>query len=234
MRILLILFANLCFANEFEGMRFITEELPPLSFLSTDKKPSGTAVEALSETLKILNAKNTHIQFLPWARGYALTQIPGKNNVLFATARTKERETLFKWAGPISSYQLHLIGIIDRSNRKIDLSQYTYSSLRSDISETTLTSKGILSDSINSYEHIEDALLSLYQKESHFLAYNKEAAKRAAKKYHLDDTKLQHTYKLKKVDLYFAFNRSIDDDVVEKFDKALKKALSKSTREIRE
>lgn len=79
-------------------LEIYTEEYPPVSF-SKDGKASGLATEVVQEILLRLNL-TIPIQVVPWARGYK-TALEKADVVLFATAKTDEREKLFKWVGPI-------------------------------------------------------------------------------------------------------------------------------------
>ncbi len=85
--------------QQFQNLQIITEEYPPVSFTDKDGKADGLAVEVVKEIMKRLNMKQK-IKVWPWARGYKKTA-KGPNFVLFSTTRTKERESLFYWVGPI-------------------------------------------------------------------------------------------------------------------------------------
>ncbi len=81
-----------------QEMTIITENSPPFNFVKQSSL-TGSSIEVVREMLRRLNQPDT-IRILPWARGYdmALSQ---PNVVLFSTTRTKERENLFHWVGPI-------------------------------------------------------------------------------------------------------------------------------------
>ncbi|WP_158006870.1 transporter substrate-binding domain-containing protein [Piscirickettsia litoralis] len=93
----------------FAKLIIITEQYPPFNYKDTTKKAgkkqqlTGIAVDILKQTY--LNAglklNLNDIKILPWSRGYYLAQQAHLTNMLFSTARTKEREDLFKWVGPI-------------------------------------------------------------------------------------------------------------------------------------
>jgi polar amino acid transport system substrate-binding protein len=81
-----------------QDLTIISEDNPPFNFIK-DGVVTGSSTEVVREIMRRLNLSDD-IQVLTWARGYqlALTQ---PNVVLFSTARTKERENLFHWIGPI-------------------------------------------------------------------------------------------------------------------------------------
>ena len=90
--------------NDIEWM---TEEYPPYNFGDEKGVNQGIAVEYLKAMFK---GSDKDIQLLPWARGYKLVQTKGKYNCLFSMTRTEERESLFKWFGPISNTQVYVEG----------------------------------------------------------------------------------------------------------------------------
>ena len=96
--VLLLIFLLSVTAGLAQELTVISEENPPFNFIK-DGVFTGSATEVVREIMRRLDLP-TEIQVLNWARAYhlALTQ---PNVVLFSTARTKEREDLFHWVGPI-------------------------------------------------------------------------------------------------------------------------------------
>jgi polar amino acid transport system substrate-binding protein len=85
------------------GLTILTEEFPPYNYTINGKHTGATTV-VVREILRRLGSKDT-IKVLPWARAYKrLSMEP--NVVLFTTARTKERESLFNWVGPLFCFRL--------------------------------------------------------------------------------------------------------------------------------
>jgi len=79
-------------------LTIISEDSPPYNF-TKDGVLTGSSTEIVREIMRRLN-QTGDIQVMTWARAYqlALTQ---PNVVLFSTTRTKKRENLFHWVGPI-------------------------------------------------------------------------------------------------------------------------------------
>jgi polar amino acid transport system substrate-binding protein len=88
-------------------MTLITEELPPFNY-----KENGTLTGASTEVVREIARRlgvNADVEVMPWARGYQ--ELVGKPNVaLFTTARTKDREALFHWVGPLYVSRLAFYG----------------------------------------------------------------------------------------------------------------------------
>jgi ABC-type amino acid transport substrate-binding protein len=57
------------------------------------------------------------IMVYPWVRGYKYLETR-KNAALFSTTRSKKREKLFKWVGPLAEKK---IGFFAKKDRKIKL-----------------------------------------------------------------------------------------------------------------
>jgi len=81
-----------------QELTIISEDSPPFNFIK-DGVLTGSSTEVVREIMRRLN-QTADIQVMTWARGYQLA-LKRPNVVLFSTARTKERENLFHWVGPI-------------------------------------------------------------------------------------------------------------------------------------
>ncbi len=94
----LLFCAGLGFSLDAQPLTIYTEINPPLQLQGEDGQLTGLAVEVVQEIQKRIGNTDP-IQLVPWARGYVeLENSP--NVVLFATARTAQRNNLFKWVGP--------------------------------------------------------------------------------------------------------------------------------------
>jgi polar amino acid transport system substrate-binding protein len=83
-------------------LKIVTEtNYPPITFKNKNNQPDGLAVEVTKKIMQNLKLKQK-IDMLPWARAYSLAQTK-PNIVLFSVSRTKQRDKLFQWAGPIYS-----------------------------------------------------------------------------------------------------------------------------------
>ncbi|WP_163834873.1 substrate-binding periplasmic protein [Spartinivicinus ruber] len=95
-----------CFAAPV--IKIYTSEEPPLNFSIGPSKESaagsdvsGFATDVVREILALTNNSSTPIVLLPWARAYQYT-LYGENVFLFSMGRTKQREQLFQWIGPLA------------------------------------------------------------------------------------------------------------------------------------
>ncbi|MET1079969.1 MAG: transporter substrate-binding domain-containing protein [Pseudomonas sp.] len=93
--------ASLCcwLAAQAGPLRLYTEEYPPLNF-SRDGQADGFSTEVVREILRG-TGQQAQILVVPWARGYRQAQTQPDTG-LFVTMRTRERERLFQWVGPLT------------------------------------------------------------------------------------------------------------------------------------
>jgi ABC-type amino acid transport substrate-binding protein len=88
------------------GIRIITEEFPPFSYAGPGGEVSGQSTDVVNAILNRLNQK-AEIRILPWSEGYSRA-IAGPETAIYSTGRTDEREHLFRWVGPIASFDYML------------------------------------------------------------------------------------------------------------------------------
>ena len=82
-----------------ENFEIMTEEYPPFNY-TEDGKLTGLSSEVMVELLKRMGHPED-IKVVPWSRGYNLIQ-KKEGMILFSMTRTEQRESLFKWVGPVA------------------------------------------------------------------------------------------------------------------------------------
>ncbi|MDE1464356.1 substrate-binding periplasmic protein [Spartinivicinus poritis] len=89
-------------------IKVYTTDEPPLNFSTGKSKDSaagtevsGFATDIVREILTLTHNTTTPIVLLPWARAYQYT-LHSENVFLFSMGRTKQREQLFQWIGPLA------------------------------------------------------------------------------------------------------------------------------------
>lgn len=91
----------------------LTEQLPPLNM-----EAEGRVTGFSSELLDLIAADaGIHVrkQVLPWARAYDRA-LRNPDVILYSLVRTPERESLFRWVGPISPRRIVLYRWADRTD----------------------------------------------------------------------------------------------------------------------
>ncbi len=82
-----------------ENFEIMTEEYPPFNY-TEDGTLTGLSSEVMVELIKRMGHPE-EIKVVPWSRGYNLIQ-HNDGMILFSMTRTEQRESLFKWVGPVA------------------------------------------------------------------------------------------------------------------------------------
>lgn len=90
-----------CFAAPANAaLEITTEHNPPFNF-QDEKRITGISTDILLEMGRRAGV-SLNIQLLPWARAYQ-SALDTPDTCVYSTVRMPERETSFKWIGPLSS-----------------------------------------------------------------------------------------------------------------------------------
>ncbi|MBU0970114.1 MAG: transporter substrate-binding domain-containing protein [Proteobacteria bacterium] len=103
-KLIICLFCMACMVSSAYGESFsiMTEEYPPFNYTDNGKL-TGLSSDVMAEVVKRLGIPD-NTKVLPWSRAYALIQSKS-GMILFSMTRTEQRESLFKWVGPVASNQ---------------------------------------------------------------------------------------------------------------------------------
>nr|WP_265462502.1 MULTISPECIES: transporter substrate-binding domain-containing protein [Aeromonas] len=82
-------------------LKVMTEDYPPFNMEGEGGEVVGLSTEIVEELFKRAGVDYTLV-LMPWKRAYEDT-LSTPNTALYSTTRTPERETLFKWVGPLVS-----------------------------------------------------------------------------------------------------------------------------------
>lgn len=99
-------------------LRFLTEHSPPGQYLDDEGKLTGVSVELIKLLQHRLSEPGT-MELMPWGRALSIARSEN-NTVLFETVRTAERESWFKWVGPLLHYKISLYGIRQKLGHNAD------------------------------------------------------------------------------------------------------------------
>lgn len=225
--IVLSAFATLTWAKPIDNITFITENYPPYNFKDKEQV-KGIAADILVLLFEKVGSKKTRkdIKVLPWARGYHYVQ-ELENTALFSTVRTKKRENLFKWVGPIAISTNSLIAL-KKNNIEIetinDLEEYKIGVVRDDIGEQLLLNLGVNQRQIESTGGLDAIYKLIKMLNAHrfdILSYEESVALWELKKNDFDLNKYKVIYKLKHSELYYAFHKNTPQEVINELQTAL-------------
>lgn len=210
------------------AFQFITENYKPMNYLENDTL-KGLAPDVLREVCTSLNIP-FEVDVLPWEDGYAEVQ-SSTNAVLFCTILNATRKDLFKWAGPIASLnwlfysasgrQVGLTSIDEaKSFGKIGVLQ-DYS-ITQNLIQQGFTNLVYCTDNVEAFDKLLKGEIDLFPSDK----ITAEAALQALNKtiYAVSEELIIRT------DLvYFAFNKSIPDDVVADFQQEIDRLKDNGT-----
>ena len=218
-----------------DKIKIFTENYPPYN-METNGKLTGISVDILDAILKNMHStiKIKDIKLKPWATAYRIVS-KKKNTMLFSTSRTKQREKLFKWVGPISASDVSLIALQD-SNIKIsktkDINNYKVGVVLHDVAQQILASNGVKDTQIVTVagkDAVADALKGLLQHKFDLFTCNFVGAKYSAKLHYIKSSLFKKVYTIKQSQLYFAFNKNTDDSIIKAYQEALDKIKANGT-----
>ncbi|MCQ1538522.1 transporter substrate-binding domain-containing protein [Methanocalculus taiwanensis] len=209
---------------------FLTEDFPPFNY-EEEGRLKGIGVELLDAVYdeEGFSHPDERMRIGLFTDGYQMA-LTNPGYALFSVARTPEREDLFLWAGPIASYDIVLFSrrgsdiLIDSQS---DLNQYRIGAVKDDVSVLELMRAGVDDtriitdpDPISLIHMLDAGEIDLFA--SGDLAGEYLIAKATGKYGYF-----KQVYRLKTVDLYYAFNKETPQKEVEWFQSALN-ALKKA------
>nr|NJM01366.1 ABC transporter substrate-binding protein [Desulfobacula sp.] len=220
-------------SESIQEIRFITENSPPFNYIEDDKI-KGIFVEVLMAVSRQMESPLgwDRISVMPRDKGYQSLSAGGKK-CLFGTARTKERETLFKWAGPVV---LNRILLISKAGSDIHINALArIRSLKTgvvtdDIAEKILLEADLPPESL-SRAFGSHAALDLIQDLDRGMidawAQGDLAARWLIKKNARAPRDFKTLYVLKEEQMYFAFSNDVSNGFISVFQRALDRVKKK-------
>ncbi len=205
----------------------MTEVYPPYN-MQVDGRLEGISVDILEGILKILETGQTRddVILTNWSRAYSMA-VKKKNHMVFSTTRTALRDSLFKWVGPIIKTTISVIAPKEKAiviNTLSDLNQYRIGTVLKDVGEQILFASGIDKKQIHSIGGKNAIDLSFKKMENNridMFAYEVNVARYEAKRKGYNMADFEVVYTLKEGELYYAFNRGTDDEIIAQWQSAL-------------
>jgi polar amino acid transport system substrate-binding protein len=211
-------------AQGLKGVEMLTEAYPPYNF-NEGGTLRGIAVDLLIAATHKMEApiKRDEIKLQPWARAYRKI-LEGPNVGLFATTRTDEREDKFKWVGPIVKTR---IVVLAKKSSEIsissadDLKNYSFGVIRGDIGEQLIEGVGVPESKIRQASNADSLAKQLDVGRIQLWAYEENVARWFIETNGLDNEGFIVVYVLKEAELFYAFSKDVDNDVIESLQKGL-------------
>ena len=203
-----------------ESLTCITEDFPPFNYKEGGQY-HGIAVDLLVEIWKDLgvNRSSESIVLMEWSEGYQKT-LNEANTLLFSTSRIPEREDLFRWAGPITRINESIIALGGSSlsiQTGADLKQYTIGVISDYSNISLLHNLGITNEELTFVHNAEELYRKLDGGEVDVIAFSEASGQIVAQLMGYDPSRFTPVFTLKSSEIYYAFNRDTDPQVVEAF-----------------
>ena len=205
-------------------LTLMSEDFPPYNYVSAVGL-KGSSIDLMVLILQELHStiNRSDIQILPWARSYILLQ-KDPNAVLFAMTKTGSRENLFKWVGPISTARNVLIGKKSRHfviNRPADLAEYQIGVVGNDAGQQLIEQLGVPKDHEDIADSGELNVRKLVSGRFDLIAYDENVVRWILKNEGQNPDDYETVYLLNEGQHYFAFNKSVPDEIINEMQKTL-------------
>lgn len=208
-----------------DRLHFFSEEYPPFNYHDGDRAV-GIAVDVLELMLEHSGSEQNRsdIRFEVWARAY-FSAINRDNGVVFSTMRTKVRDPLFKWVGPIAEDPVVVLGKKSAQFAVADanaLHAYKIVVVNDDIGEVFLNKIGMPANNITIVPHPEMAAKLLDSDRVQLWVHSLVSARLLYRRLYMDPDQYAIVFRESGGDgLYYAFNKNISDSLVARMQAAL-------------
>lgn len=200
---------------------FLTEEYPPLNS-GANGTIEGIGPEMLRAVMGQFNLtlRPDQLRLTSWTEAYR-TALERNETVVFSTARTEDREGLFRWAGPIARLQYVVLADPGRMVSGDDLARYRIVTMHDDAAGSYLRALGVPDSAIRTETDPAALIAALRNGDADAIAYPLITARALLARYGADPDRFEVVRMLGERDMYFAFNRNISPIVVQAFNQSL-------------
>jgi len=210
-----------------QDLTYLCEDIPPSNYMDKGVL-KGVSVEILRAIWEQMGCKPQPIEVVPWARGYEQA-LNGKTTVLFSMSRTKDRDKLFKWAGPIFTVKTVLFGT---KKSKIhlkslsDAKKYRIGTIKDDVAESILVKNGFSAGNIESVPGLRRNFEKLKLGRIDLIANSLDTCNEYIKENLLNPGDYTQVFIMEENTNYFAFSMDVPDTLVKRFQSALEKTAA--------
>jgi polar amino acid transport system substrate-binding protein len=222
---LLLLLFHPVFSSE---LKILTENLPPLNYVKDDILV-GPAVEIVKEIQKRVGSHEP-IKVYPWARAYQMA-LREENIVLFGMTHTTERNSKFKWIGPIARKRDILVAR-KGSNLKIQTLEDAKNvkrigTIRGDAKENFLKSQGF-TNLVSTHDERKNVQKLIFGRIDLWV-YKQPGLKTVCELAGVDYNHIEEVFSLREFDISIAFSKRTSDLIVQKWKSAFNEMIADGT-----
>jgi polar amino acid transport system substrate-binding protein len=220
--VFLVLALTACSDTSFthRTLHILTEEFPPFNY-SENGQISGQSTEivrAISEK----TGEKPGFEILPWSQAYDQAQKEDLT-ALYSISRLAERETLFKWVGPIGNEDNCFyvrrdsnssVKNLDEAKKAGSIAVYKNDSNQLYLSGLGFTNLDINSNDAECLKNLVDGKVEMWLGPVKALPYIARTAG-------VDPAALKSLFSVRNINWYIAFNKKTPDDMITAWQKAL-------------
>jgi|GEM_PF-142913 len=203
-----------CTAIVQSDVRVITENFPPFNFAGKDGLAKGKST-AIVRSMLVRMGQTADIEVLPWSQGYGLA-LNTSNVALYSTARTLSRDPLFKWVGPIGSFEKSLYASANStlSITSLDAARSVSSIcvVKNDVRQQMLTERGFTNLLLAATD--EDCIRDLVASKTGLWFGSTDTEPFSTYLAGYDSDSLKMVYSVEKSEIFIAFSNSTPDATV--------------------
>jgi len=206
--------------------RYLTEEFPPFQY-NENGEVTGLATDLLLAITKEAGAEINagDITVVPLDEGLkTVRDTPG--TVIFSIAQTPEREDLYRWVGPFTSYDIVVFakrGSQVTIGNAEDLKSYTLGAVTGDVSIEKLTDLGVDPDALITNPDPLVLFAMLYNGDIDLVASGDVAGEYFARESGQRPGIYRIAYRMETIPLYFAFHKDTSDAIINSFTEAFER-----------
>lgn len=210
--------------RQISALTFYTEQMPPYNYLENGSL-QGITIDLLEKITEKMGdpVSRDRVRLVSWSEGYR-TALNGNNTAIFAIARTPERESSFKWAGPIKPYVTVLFSrpgsniVIDDPG---DLADYRIGVIADDAAVGQLVDAGV-NESRLVYETNTSVLIAkLRDGEIDLWGYGEAGGRYFTRQATGNYYSFRVVYAFPEIPIYYGFSKDVPDETVLSFQQAL-------------
>ncbi|MEN6395033.1 MAG: transporter substrate-binding domain-containing protein [Methanoregula sp.] len=211
------------------GLRIITEEQYPFNYAGANGTVTGPATDVVRSILTRQN-QTAEISILPWSEGYSIAQ-KGPGVALYSTVRTDDREHLFKWVGPIASYD-YILYAKNGTRFQINSLESAKKAGRICVVKDDFRHQLLLEnqfDNISTSNSDAECIRNLMAGSADLWIGSSANAFEIAQNEGVDPSELHETFPVRSVQTYIAFSPDTPDSVINAWQNALDAMKSDGT-----
>ncbi len=231
----LIFFSGVIVSANAEQYLVVGTDLPPLMY-QEDSQPKGFYVEILHAMIQNMNGVDIEIEFFPVPRMFKALSL-SRNTFSLGVTRNEKRERLYKWVGPIYPRIFALYKLKARTdlvvNSLADVRSSRIGVGRGYAAVDDLLNAGIPRENIDEVDTDDLNIKKLFANRIDFVIMNDVmlAYRLAHEGYSWAD--IEQSYILNdKYQFWYAFNKELDDRVIQKFQAALDQIKQNGTHDL--